>query len=191
MSGLVSVAFFLSSFVFGALIFILWIRFALRFFRISALHPAAVSIFEITNPITLPINQLLSTLNIKKQRYDVAAVLTIFLLELFKYSLFGLLSFGLSIPWLAVFTYALADLILEPCNILFYAIMIRVIISWVKPNWQHPLHYLCVQFTEPLMGRVRRVIPTIAGLDLSPLVAIVLIKVISLFISASLPMRLS
>ena len=187
MAGFISIAYFLSTFIFGSLIFILWIRFALKFFCVSALHPAAAPIFNVTNPIVLPINRLLSTFHIKIQRYDLATLLTIFVFELLKYSTFALLSFGFSFPWIAVLLFAMADLVREPCDLLFYAVLIRVVISWVKPNWQHPLHYLSVQFTEPLMAPIRRIIPSIAGLDLSPLILIVLLKTITLFISAYLP----
>lgn len=187
MAGFISIAYFLSTFIFGALIFVLWMRAALKFFRVSTLHPAAAPILSVTDPLVLPFKTLLSTLNIKTQRIDMAAVLTIFVIELLKYSIFGLLSFGFALPWVAILLFAIADMVREPCDLLFYAILIRVVISWIKPGWQHPLHYLSIQFTEPLMAPIRRIIPSMAGLDLSPLIAIILLKTITLFISAYLP----
>ncbi|MFZ4076940.1 MAG: YggT family protein [Legionellaceae bacterium] len=187
MSGLISVLYFLTTFFFGALVFTLWARCAFRFFHISVLHPAAKVILDITNPIVLPLNYLLTTLKVQHRRYDIAAMIMIFLIEIFKFIIIGLLSFGLAFPWNAVFLYAFADMIIEPCNLLFYAIMIRVIISWVKPNWQHPLHYLCVAVTEPMMRSIRKRLPSYAGLDFSPLIMIVALEIITIFISSSLP----
>ncbi len=83
--------------------------------------------------------------------------------------------------------YLVADLIIQPCNILFYAILIRAIMSFVNPTWQHPLAYFLYQLTEPLLILGRRIIPNISGFDFSPLIIMVILKVITLFIESNLP----
>jgi YggT family protein len=82
------------------------------------------------------------------------------------------------------------DLIAQPCNILFYALLIRVILSWVSPHLQHPLSSLLFMITEPMLKWIRGYIPPIAGLDFSTLVIMILLKVITLFVTASLPFPL-
>ncbi len=83
--------------------------------------------------------------------------------------------------------YVVADLIIQPCNLLFYAILIRVIMSYVNPYWQHPLNDFLRIVTEPLLSRGRRLIPIMANIDFSPFIIMLILKVITLFISASLP----
>ncbi len=48
----------------------------------------------------------------------------------------------------------------------------RVILSWVAPDPYHPFAAIMTQVTEPLLGPVRKVLPNLGGLDLSPLVVL-------------------
>jgi YggT family protein len=58
-------------------------------------------------------------------------------------------------------------------------ILIRVILSWVMPGTNNQFTHIIYQATEPVLGPIRRAIPPIGGnLDLSPVIAIVLIQVI-------------
>jgi YggT family protein len=52
------------------------------------------------------------------------------------------------------------------------AVLIRVVFSWVNPSGypSNPIHRLAIQVTEPVMGPVRRLLPPMSGIDLSPLV---------------------
>ncbi len=62
-------------------------------------------------------------------------------------------------------------------------ILIRVVFSFVSPFPTNPLSRLAWQVTEPVLAPVRRLLPPMAGWDLSPMVvgiaAIILISVLS------------
>lgn len=49
-------------------------------------------------------------------------------------------------------------------------ILIRVVFSWVSPFPTNPVSRLAWQLTEPVLGPIRRVLPPMSGIDLSPLV---------------------
>ena len=49
-------------------------------------------------------------------------------------------------------------------------ILIRVVFSWVSPFPTNPVSRLAWQITEPLLGPIRRRLPPMSGIDLSPLV---------------------
>ncbi|KTC79037.1 YggT family protein [Legionella cherrii] len=190
MSGLIAVTLFVVSLFFSLVIFSLWIRIALRYLRVSALHPVNQLIFKMTNPIVNPI-QLLSKQPYKPgQKYDVPAFITLFLVELLKIICISLLALQGLIPIGFILLYIIADLILQPCDILFFAILIRVIMSFVNPNWQGPIADLLRLLTEPLLKLGRKIVPDISGFDFSPFIIIVLLKIITLFIRANLPWRL-
>ncbi|MBF0195679.1 MAG: YggT family protein [Magnetococcales bacterium] len=53
-----------------------------------------------------------------------------------------------------------------------WLIVIRVLLSWVNPDPYNPIVQLLVRFTDPVLIPLRRVIPSIGGLDLSPIVAL-------------------
>ncbi|ABK46140.1 protein of unknown function YGGT [Magnetococcus marinus MC-1] len=52
-----------------------------------------------------------------------------------------------------------------------WIILFRVLISWVNPDPYNPIVQLLIRVTEPVLGPLRRMIPSIAGIDFSPIVA--------------------
>ena len=190
MIGLIAVGYFLFTVFFSLLTFVLWTRIALRYFHVSSLHPVSQAITGLTNPIITPIAHLLSLTKTRSSRYDWPCFLLLIVVEFIKFMLIFPLFFGAMLPWIFVPIYIVADLIVQPCDLLFYAVVIRVIMSWVNPRWQHPLADILRLVTEPLFRLGRRIIPDISGFDFSPFLVMILLKVITRFISASLPMQL-
>ncbi|WKZ32515.1 MAG: YggT family protein [Thermodesulfobacteriota bacterium] len=68
----------------------------------------------------------------------------------------------------------------------FWIIVIRAILSWVNPDPYNPIVRFLYQITEPVLGRVRRMLPQMGGLDISPLVVILIIYFIQAGIIPSL-----
>jgi len=190
MSGLVSVGYFLFSLITSLCIFVLWARFTLRYFRVSALHPASQVVINFTNPLLNPINTLFSLLKFKTQRYDWPCLFLITCIELLKFTLIGPLFLSAMLTPAMIVLFTGASLIIEPCNLLFYAIMLRVIMSWINPGFQNPIANLAYYITEPMLFQIRKRLPQTAWIDLSPLFAIVILKIVTLFITASMPLQL-
>ena len=67
-------------------------------------------------------------------------------------------------------------------NILFWLLLIRAIMSWfIQGNYNrtfHDVYRVLVQLTEPILAPIRRLLPATGPLDLSPLVALLLIRVV-------------
>ena len=67
-------------------------------------------------------------------------------------------------------------------DILFYAlnlaILIRVIVSWLNINPYNPIVSLIYQVTDPILEPLRRIIPPLGMIDISPIVAMLLLSVI-------------
>ena len=64
-------------------------------------------------------------------------------------------------------------------QILTLAIIGRALLSWFQIGPGNPFHMLAVvlhQITEPLLGPLRRVIPTIGMIDITPIVALLLLQ---------------
>jgi YggT family protein len=64
----------------------------------------------------------------------------------------------------------------------FFLIIASVILSWVGARMRHPVVPLVYQMTEPVLLPFRKVIPSIAGIDLSPLFALIVIRFLLLLI---------
>ena len=79
----------------------------------------------------------------------------------------------------------MSGLISTILNLLIFAIVARAILSFVMPMagaTPHPIllniNALVNQLTEPILGPVRRILPTMGTLDFSPMVVIVILVVI-------------
>ena len=68
------------------------------------------------------------------------------------------------------------------CEVLTTAIFIRVVLSWFSPEPTNTLTNLLYQVTEPILAPLRRIIPRVGVFDFTPLVAIILLRVISYFL---------
>ncbi len=61
---------------------------------------------------------------------------------------------------------------------LYIAILGRVIISWINLPPSNPLVVVLHQLTEPILGPIRRMLPQMGMLDLSPMVALIIIIIV-------------
>ncbi len=71
-------------------------------------------------------------------------------------------------------------------RVLNWLIIIRVIISWVRPNvtdpnWRNLLRIL-YNITEPILGPIRRLLPQGIGIDFSPLIALIALNILRNFV---------
>jgi len=73
---------------------------------------------------------------------------------------------------LSYFLTALARVLDMVLTLYMWIIIIRALISWVNPDPFNPIVRFLYQITEPVLWRVRRVLPPLSGIDLSPLVVI-------------------
>ena len=67
-----------------------------------------------------------------------------------------------------------------------YIVIARALVSWVNPDPRNPIVRFLYNATEPLLYRVRRVVPYMGGIDFSPLVVIIGIYFLQGFLVASL-----
>jgi YggT family protein len=59
----------------------------------------------------------------------------------------------------------------------YLAIMARIILSWFRFDPYHPVSVFLYRVTEPILGFFRGIIPPVGMLDLSPIVAIVVLGI--------------
>jgi YggT family protein len=83
---------------------------------------------------------------------------------------------------LANFLNAIAYVLEFVINIYMYIIIARAIISWVNPDPYNPIVRFLYQATEPVLSRVRNLLPNMGGLDISPLIVILAIFFLQKFV---------
>ncbi|MCG9886016.1 MAG: YggT family protein [Cyanobacteria bacterium] len=74
----------------------------------------------------------------------------------------------------------LAGTIAQFLQIYLVIIIIRILLSWFPNiNWFDPPFSIVSQLTDPYLNLFRSVIPPLGGLDLSPMLAILVLQVLS------------
>lgn len=69
--------------------------------------------------------------------------------------------------------------------ILQFAILGRVIMSWIDPSGQYQISRVILDITDPVIAPIRRVIPSVGMFDLSPLIALLLLNVLGQVVASA------
>ncbi|TVQ50173.1 MAG: YggT family protein [Gammaproteobacteria bacterium] len=150
------------------------LRLLLQWVRADFYNPLSQFIVRVTNPLVRPLRRVVPPLG----GLDTATLLVILGLELAATALLlGLATGGGPLPGLATLLYlAVLRTVVLVLRLYFVAILISVILSWVGRDSRHPLVALLNSVVEPVLRPVRRILPSIGGLDLSPLIVLLLIQ---------------
>ena len=65
------------------------------------------------------------------------------------------------------------------CQVLAFIIFIRAILSWFPVSRFNPIVAFIEYITEPILAPLRRVVPRIGMIDITPMVAIIILLVIA------------
>jgi YggT family protein len=64
-------------------------------------------------------------------------------------------------------------------TILSFGIIARAIMSWFDPTGKTTIQRVLIDLTEPIIAPIRRVVPSMGMIDISPFIALILIQVVS------------
>jgi YggT family protein len=81
---------------------------------------------------------------------------------------------------------AIATAVYMVLTFYMWLIIARAVISWVNADPRNPIVRFLYSATEPVLYRVRRVLPLLGGIDFSPVAVIIGIVVLRQFLVASL-----
>jgi len=85
------------------------------------------------------------------------------------------------------FLMALAQLVNFVLNAYMWIIIGRAVISWVNADPHNPIVRFLYEATEPVLGRIRRVLPlSMGGIDFSPMILIMAIIFLQSFLVPTL-----
>jgi YggT family protein len=85
-----------------------------------------------------------------------------------------------------VLTWALAGMINLTLDIYFWSLLISIVSSFLAPYSDHPALVLVRQLTEPVMAPFRRLLPSMGGLDLSPIFVFLALQILRILLVAPL-----
>jgi YggT family protein len=159
-------------------LFVVLARLLLQWARADFRNPIAQAIVRLTNPLILPLRRVLPPIG----KVDTASVVAVLLVAIIKRGiLFALTGYGT--PSLEIWAQAiLIDLVQALLRTYFYAILLYALLSLIAPSGYSPLQSVLASVCEPILSPVRRLIPPIAGIDLSPLWVVIAIQAILLLL---------
>lgn len=161
---------FLLDVVVGLLTGACLLRLYMQLQRVSFANPVGRLVFALTDWLIMPLRKLVPPVG----RWDMASLVGSVLLQLAQYLVLWLLlgaGAGLAwLPWLALF-----GLVRTALTGLVGLLIVYAVLSWVQTR--SPIADVINRLCEPLLRPLRRVIPLLGGVDLSPLVALVLLQV--------------
>lgn len=73
----------------------------------------------------------------------------------------------------------MAEFILMLGRLYQFVLLARVLMSWVQINPYHPVVQVLLQLTEPVLQPIRQVLPQTMGLDFSPVIAMLLVQLVT------------
>lgn len=140
-------------------------------------NPISQVLLKITDPLVRPLSRLVPRIG----RFNTAAVVWLVVLQAISIVLvLAIQGYSAGFPELLLGTArSLARLVLTMYLVLILA---EVILSWVGGGLRHPIIPLIYQLTRPVLQPIRRVLPSLGGLDLSPLVALIGIQFLMILI---------
>jgi len=133
-------------------------------------NPLGKFVFALTDWIVLPLRRVVPAIG----ALDTASLLAAFLLQLAEFGLLWLLAGAagglFAVPILAAF-----GLLRMAISGLTVAVIIYAVLSWVQTN--SVMADVIERLVAPLLQPIRRFLPLIGGIDLSPLVLLVILQI--------------
>jgi YggT family protein len=169
---LLQIAHLLIETVAGFFVYLLLARFHFQWLRVPFRNPFGEFIVAVTNWIVLPLRRIVPGL----RGFDLATLAAAWLLQAVAvWVLFALRGAdAAALPAAALIS--LVDMLRMSLHILVLALVVQALLSWFSPY--HDLMPLFDLMTRAFVRPVRRVLPPIGNVDLSPLVLIILIQVL-------------
>jgi YggT family protein len=163
-------------------LFVVLARLLLQWARADFRNPIAQAIVRLTNPLILPLRRILPPVG----KVDTASVVAVVLVTIIKVGILLALR-GYGSPGVQLWVQSVAvELVQALLRTYFYAILLYALLSLIAPGGYSPLQSVLASVCEPVLRPFRRLIPPIAGIDLSPLWAVIAIQAILLLLPSAI-----
>lgn len=146
------------------------LRLYMQYQRVPFGNPVGRFVFALTDWLILPLRRVLPSI----RRWDTASLVAVFLVELAQYGLLWLL-LGQPGAGPSLLALALFGVVRLALSALMALVIVNAVLSWVRAD--SPIVDVIDRLGTPLLRPFRRRIPLVGGIDLSPLVLLVLIQV--------------
>jgi YggT family protein len=165
------IAVFLLNIVFGLLVGAALLRCYMNFTRVPLANPLGQFILALTDWLVKPLRKILPPAG----RFDWASFAAALLLSILSAVLMSLLV-NLSPGGIGgIIVFAMEEMLRVALQGLMLLLLVYAVLSWISSD--SPLYNILARMFAPMLAPIRRVLPLVGGVDLSPLVLIVLLQI--------------
>lgn len=157
---------------------IVLLRFVLQLVRANFYNPLCQFIVKATQPLLKPLRRIIPSMF----GLDMSSLVLAILVQLALMALTLLLTYGTTGNPLQLFIWSLIGVTALFLKIFFFALIISVILSWVAPGSHNPGAELVNDICEPALAPFRKILPNLGGLDISPILAFLVLKLIDMLV---------
>ncbi|WP_439641116.1 YggT family protein [Nevskia sp.] len=157
------------------------LRVLLQLVKANFYNPISQLIWKVTQPVTMPLVRFVPRI----RNIDTPAVLVLAVVALLDIWIVASL-YGQSLALSTIAGLAALKVISLGLRIFTLSLLVVTILSWVGPGVSNPAANVLWSLTEPVLKPVRRVIPLVAGLDLSPIPVMILFQALDTWMRALL-----
>jgi YggT family protein len=150
------------------------LRILLGWLRADFYNPISQVVWKLTQPLLAPVHSVIP----RWRRLDTAACLFLLVLA-YLYIQIVMWLVSVDTGLLSSLWFSLLKVGVLTVNVYTISLFAQAVLSWVGPGLNNPAANILWSLNEPLLRPVRRLLPPMAGLDLSPLVVILGLQVIS------------
>ena len=179
MNGLSTAAVYVIQTLGSFYLLIVLLRFVLQLVRADFYNPLSQFIVRATSPLLMPLRRIIPGFGGIDLASLVLAILVQLVLMIITLALLGV-GFGGNLLQLLV--WSLIGVTALFLKIFFFALIVSVILSWVAPGSHNPAAHLVHQICEPLLSPIRRFLPNLGGLDISPIFAFIALILLDMLV---------
>lgn len=182
MTGLNMAAIYIVQTLGSLYLLIVLLRFILQLVRADFYNPISQFIVRATQPILRPLRRVIPGF----AGIDFASLVLALIVQLVVMAIIIKLM-GYALPAiLQLLVWSLVGITALFLKIFFFALIISVILSWVAPHSHNPAAVLVYQLCEPVLAPIRRFLPSMGGLDLSPIFAFIALNLLDMLVVTNL-----
>lgn len=178
MIGLSSAAVFILQTLGSLYLLVIMLRFILQLVRADFYNPLSQFAVRATQPLLKPLRRIIPSVF----GLDLSSLVLALVVQMLLMGVILVLLYGTAGNPLSLLIWSLIGLAALFLNIFFYALIISVILSWVAPGSHNPGAELINQICDPFLAPFRRILPNLGGLDISPILAFMVLKLIDMLV---------
>jgi YggT family protein len=159
-------------------IWVIIIRALISWVNPNPFNPVVKFLRDITDPILVPARRLFPVGGM----IDLSPIIVILILLFFRIMIVQTLYYisiaSQNIEWLVIlgiFVYAVAMMLNMIINVIIFIVIVRAILSWISPDPRNPIVLSIYALSEPFLRPIKRIIPPIGMMDLSPVIVILIL----------------